>query len=517
MLAKTGLVVISNPTQLSRILRSAQKQVKNMLYVQLMSKQLQPFASPQHPWPSFSQAIKSIYSQAASDCGNLDVRVLLSSLKDNLAKIKTHAAIDLVIFDCEYNKNDIDQFLKQWVENINKDFNVVTLKSELASEYIFSAEDHKVYNHTVLGGTFDHMHLAHKILLSEAALRSQKKMTVGVTEENMLENKILWELIDPVAVRMKAVQSFLSDISPELELNIVPITDPMGPTKSDPSMGLLVVSAETLKGGDMVNEIRRQNGLPSVDILSVELIDEPSPRPNEETKISSSTGRLRLLGSLLKPVNSKLPRKPYIIGLTGGIASGKSGVAKYLGELGAQVINCDLVAHQVYLPGTECHRQVVTEFGQSIISENGEIDRTKLGPIVFGSKEKLDKLNAIVWPAIAQNVAEQIRVSTADVIVIEAAVLLAAQWQHMCHEVWATICRRDEAIKRIQERNKLTEQQAEQRINAQPSSKYYAGQAHVVFCSMWDVQYTQGQVAKAWELLQQRIRDAAAISHESKY
>lgn len=188
MLAKTGLVVISNPTQLSRILRSAQKQVKNMLYVQLMSKQLQPFASPQHPWPSFSQAIKSIYSQAASDCGNLDVRVLLSSLKDNLAKIKTHAAIDLVIFDCEYNKNDIDQFLKQWVENINKDFNVVTLKSELASEYIFSAEDHKVYNHTVLGGTFDHMHLAHKILLSEAALRSQKKMTVGVTEENMLES-----------------------------------------------------------------------------------------------------------------------------------------------------------------------------------------------------------------------------------------------------------------------------------------------------------------------------------------
>lgn len=192
-------------------------------------------------------------------------------------------------------------------------------------------------------------------------------------------------------------------------------------------------------------------------------------------------------------------------------------MAKYLGELGAQVINCDLVAHQVYRPGTECHRQVVTEFGQSIISENGEIDRTKLGPIVFGSKEKLDKLNAIVWPAIAQNVAEQIRVSTADVIVIEAAVLLAAQWQHMCHEVWATICRRDEAIKRIQERNKLTEQQAEQRINAQPSSKYYAGQAHVVFCSMWDVQYTQGQVAKAWELLQQRIRDAAAISHESKY
>lgn len=97
------------------------------------------------------------------------------------------------------------------------------------------------------------------------------------------------------------------------------INDPFGPTKTDPTMDVIVVSKETVKGGQKVNELRVNSGLLPLNVVEVELIDEPYPNQHEETKISSSTVRMRLLGTLLKPVieNDGIPKKPYVIGLTG--------------------------------------------------------------------------------------------------------------------------------------------------------------------------------------------------------
>lgn len=114
--------------------------------------------------------------------------------------------------------------------------------------------DFGIYKHTVLGGTFDRLHNAHKLLLSEAALRSSNKVTVGVTQENMLVTKTLWELVEDLDIRISSVRNFLTDICSDLTYDVVPISDPFGPAIVDPTMEMIVVSQETLKGGQKVNE-----------------------------------------------------------------------------------------------------------------------------------------------------------------------------------------------------------------------------------------------------------------------
>ncbi|KAF5282893.1 hypothetical protein FQR65_LT14170 [Abscondita terminalis] len=512
MLAKTALLIVSNPNQLGRILINIQETVKTTLYIQLLSGISGPFSFYPNvftSWPKYSQIVYGIYSQAAKYCQGLNVLVLLSALKhNNLTKIQTQNAIDLVIFDTNYNKTDIDGFLKTRLGNISNNCDVLTINGSRWAE-VSAGEpvNNKVYTHSVLGGTFDRLHIAHKLLLSEAALRSSSKVTVGVTNENMLQGKTLSELVDPLEKRLNGVKSFMTDICPELNLSIVPIADAFGPTQHDPTMELLVVSAETSKGGQRVNEIRQSKNLPTLDILEVELIEEPYPNLMEERKISSSTTRMRLLGTLLNPIkkNTLIPDKPYVIGLTGGIASGKSGLTTRLIQLGAEVIDCDKVAHELYQPGKRCYNLILEAFGNTILNDNGEINRKALGAIVFKSKDEIQKLNNLIWPAIAEEVNIRIRKSCSKVVVVEAAVLLQAGWEKYCHEVWATIIPQQEAIERMRTRNGLTEEQAKERIAAQCSNQVYIESANVVFSSLWEKSYTLSQVDKAWKLLQERL------------
>lgn len=200
--------------------------------------------------------------------------------------------------------------------------------------------------------------------------------------------KILWELVEPIEARVEGVRKFLTDVCSSLNYNIVPIQDPFGPTKSDPTMNMIVVSAETLRGGEKINELREKNDLQPLDIISVDLIDCHDRLFEEEEKISSSTNRRRLLGTLLKAPkldNDKLDG-PYIIGLTGGIASGKTTISQRLLKLGACIIDCDKVAHELYQKGKPCHKLIHETWGDQVLDENGEINRKVLGGIVFGDK-----------------------------------------------------------------------------------------------------------------------------------
>ncbi|KAK4874734.1 hypothetical protein RN001_014094 [Aquatica leii] len=512
MLAKTALLIVSNPNHLGRILLNIHEKVKTTLYIQLLSGISGPFSFYPNvftSWPKYSQIIWGIYSQAARHCQNLDVRVLLSALKyNNVSKIHTQNAIDLVIFDREYTKADIDVFLDAKIGNVAADCDVLTIKGN-GSDVVAAIEPHnnKIYTHTVAGGTFDRLHIAHKLLLSEVALRSSSRVTVGVTDENMLQSKTLYELVEPLENRLNGVKDFMMDVCPELNYTIVPIRDLYGPTQHDPTMELIVVSAETIKGGHKINEIRQSKNLPILEILEVELIQEPYPESMEELKISSSTARMRLLGTLLNPPrkNTLIPNKPYVIGLTGGIASGKSSISLRLKELGAEIIDCDQVGHEMYKPGKRCYDLIVETFGKTILSENGEVNRKALGAVVFKSPEELQKLNNLVWPAIAEEVVNRIKTSSAEVLVVEAAVLLKASWEKYCHEIWTTIIPRAEAIQRLQSRNGLTQEQAQQRIASQCSNEVYTRSANVVFCSLWEREYTISQVNKAWDLLQKRL------------
>ena len=129
------------------------------------------------------------------------------------------------------------------------------------------------------------------------------------------------------------------------------------------------------------------------------------------------------------------------IGLTGGIASGKSTVSETLQELGATILNADLIGHEAYLPGKDAWKDIVAAWGEDLLDpETKIVDRRKLGGIVFSDPEALQTLNRIVWPRIYDMVAERFegfRNGGVDVVVLEAAVLIEADWipWYVCCEV----------------------------------------------------------------------------------
>lgn len=173
-----------------------------------------------------------------------------------------------------------------------------------------------------------------------------------------------------------------------------------------------------------------------------------------------------------------------VVGLTGGIASGKSTVARLLAERGAHVIDADLLGHRAYEPGAAGYQGVVKAFGPDVVAEDGKIDRAVLGQKVFGKPEELDRLTGIVWPAIRAMAMDEIaRVRAAGdvrIVVLEAAVLFEAGWQDMVDEVWVTTVERGTAVERAVARSGLAPEQVEARIDAQLTNDERKAGARVV-------------------------------------
>lgn len=219
---------------------------------------------------------------------------------------------------------------------------------------------------------------------------------------------------------------------------------------------MIIVSKETLRGGEKVNELRAAQNLNNLKIHCIDLIeqDTSSLESNKELKISSSNRRMDLLGTRLREPTpqSKLPESPYIVGLVGSIASGKSTMCDRFAKLGAYTINCDQVAHGLYEPNQPCYAKILTEFGSrpNILTEDGRINRQTLGSIVFADSNELDKLNGIVWPALLEEIKLRIakvrEQKSHAIVILEAAVLLKAGWQHECHEIWSLIVPEKEVI-----------------------------------------------------------------------
>jgi len=197
----------------------------------------------------------------------------------------------------------------------------------------------------------------------------------------------------------------------------------------------------------------------------------------------------------------RTPESVVVVGLTGGIASGKSTVCELLkSEAGAVVLNADLFGHEAYKPGTECLEKLVEHFGSRILNEeDGSVDRTKLGPIVFSDPAQLQALNAIVWPAIKQLLKDAIAEAVDEfdkgnagergftpVIVVEAAVLLEASWEDLVDEIWVVTCPPAVAKERLMARNNLTAEQAMTRISSQMSNEERGEAAHVVISNSTD-------------------------------
>jgi dephospho-CoA kinase len=161
------------------------------------------------------------------------------------------------------------------------------------------------------------------------------------------------------------------------------------------------------------------------------------------------------------------------VGVTGGIGSGKSTVARILGELGARVVDADKVGHHVYRPGSEGWEQVVQAFGREIVAADGSIDRRRLGAVVFAASDQLARLNAIVHPLIRAEITAHLeelqRLDSSTPVVVEAAVLIEAGWQDLVDEVWLVVASRDAVLDRVAAQRGLTRSAIEARIAAQLS------------------------------------------------
>ena len=163
------------------------------------------------------------------------------------------------------------------------------------------------------------------------------------------------------------------------------------------------------------------------------------------------------------------------VGLTGGIGSGKSTVAQILGEFGAPILDADKVAHTTYAPGGPAYDAVVAAFGTDIVAPDRTVDRRKLGAVVFGNPEQLNKLTSIVWPAtfeaLRRKVAE-LRASGAKLpIVVEAAILIEANWQPLFDEIWLVRAPREQVLSRIEIQRGAKPSETEARIRAQLSDE----------------------------------------------
>ncbi len=197
----------------------------------------------------------------------------------------------------------------------------------------------------------------------------------------------------------------------------------------------------------------------------------------------------------------------YIIGLTGGIASGKSTVSQLLADLGATIIDADKLGHEAYLPGTRGHHDLVEAFGAEIVAGDGTIDRRKLGPIVFSAPEKLQQLNQLIWPRIREIALarfEERRIAGDQVVVLEAAVLLEAGWDADCDEVWAAEVDRDQAVARLVARNSMTPEAANARIDAQLTNAQRREKAAVVITNNGSLDDLGARVRASWDALQAR-------------
>lgn len=198
-----------------------------------------------------------------------------------------------------------------------------------------------------------------------------------------------------------------------------------------------------------------------------------------------------------------------VIGLTGGIGSGKTEVTHILRELGAVVIDADGVAHLSYRPGTGAYEAIVDRFGREILDSSEVIDRGSLGTIVFSDPDRREELEAIVWPAarewIEGRLAKEEERDT-RVVVIEVSKLFEAGWDQLANAVWTVEVQPDdtgkrEIARRVGARSGLGEQETGSRAAAQLTREERTERSDLVIENTTTLEDLRKQVINAWETL----------------
>ena len=192
----------------------------------------------------------------------------------------------------------------------------------------------------------------------------------------------------------------------------------------------------------------------------------------------------------------------FVIGLTGGIGTGKTSVSNILSSLGASMINADKIGHKIYEPNSEGWMEVVNAFGKEILNENQEIDRKKLGSIVFKDKKYLDQLNSITHPRIYSEIESELQTLTNNnvtVSVVEAALLIEAKWTSLADQVWVTVSNENIIYKRLEKRDGLNIEAIKARISSQMSTKEKLKFADVIIKNDSSIKDLEKEVQYYWK------------------
>jgi dephospho-CoA kinase len=194
-----------------------------------------------------------------------------------------------------------------------------------------------------------------------------------------------------------------------------------------------------------------------------------------------------------------------VIGLTGGIGAGKSTVTQMLEELGTVVIDADKVGHQIYLPDLPAWCEIVDTFGSSVLNADRTINRQALGKLVFAEPEALRTLNRIVHPKMFDRMLELIAELRArawmKAIVVEAAVLIEANWMALVDQVWVVVASESVVVDRLAKQRDLSPEQVRTRIAAQLSNDERLKYAHVVIRNDGSLEEVRHAVQQAWNQL----------------
>ncbi len=191
-----------------------------------------------------------------------------------------------------------------------------------------------------------------------------------------------------------------------------------------------------------------------------------------------------------------------VICLTGGIASGKSTVARLLAERGANVIDADKLGHRAYDIGTQAYLEVIAAFGDEVVGDDHQIDRKLLGSKVFGQPDELKRLTDIVWPEIRRQAELEIAgfdaVYPDGVVILEAAVLIEAGWEDLGEEIWVVITDREIAIERSMTRDGFDRAAVEARIDSQLSNEERITKADIIIENNGELQQLVDRIDEEW-------------------
>ncbi len=212
---------------------------------------------------------------------------------------------------------------------------------------------------------------------------------------------------------------------------------------------------------------------------------------------------------------AKINVEMMVIGLTGGIASGKSTAAKVLAKLGAATLDADKIGHELLKSGTEAWQEIVTTFGRDVLGPDKTIDRKKLAQIVFNDPQAMEQLNGIMHPRmlhIAKERIEQLRQQGAQVVVLEAPLLIEADWFQLVDQIWVTSAPEDAVVRRLCQDVGLTEEQARARIRAQMPIAEKVKYADVAINTDREHAETEAEIVQLWHQL---IHERAGQDDES--